>query len=98
VNLADPTVGDIIDRLSILSMKEVEQRSPLEETRLLLEMLKKKLAMKTPDWQADLIYQVAALGAVNGRLWELHERPVGVELQYAMALNQRRRVLAGLIG
>lgn len=93
MNLADPTVGDIIDRLSILSMKVGSDDGAISERAALMGKLKTTLAMKTPDAQAELVYAVAALGAVNGRLWEMHERPEGLPLTGAMALNRMRRWL-----
>lgn len=96
MNLADPTVGDIIDRLTILSMKDTDEA--FAEAARLRAILLTRMAMKTPEALVELVIQVGALGAVNGRLWEMHERPEGVALSEAMALNQRRRARVAEIG
>lgn len=93
MNLAEPTIGDILDRLSILSM-----RAPTSEGTVLSEVLNSKLPATMDRGQITLLLvQAVALGAINGRLWELHEHPGDLPLTYAMALNKLRREMSAEI-
>jgi hypothetical protein len=100
VNLAEPTIGDIVDRLSILSLKPVTSGPDQDEASALMHRLQCKLGCEgiSLPTVTRLLSLAAALGAINGRLWEVHERPGDLPLTYAMELNKARRRLVEEIG
>lgn len=106
MNLAEPTIGDILDRLSILAQKE-KTGGVLTEIRLLQHRLQHCVMLQYKGLSEALatafvedLTNAAALGAVNGRLWELHEHPEleHTTLKYAKLLNGVRRELARILG
>ena len=105
MNLAEPTLGDIIDRLSILAIRYgAFNDDQVSEMRDLNTWLEERLATQYNGGNdarrlAYLVRAAAALGAVNGRLWEFHEHRVLEDMDgafaYAKKLNGYRRDLAG---
>ena len=106
MNLADPTIGDLIDRLVILGIRHGGfNDDKVQEMRDLAIALEEKLSTAYMGGNAagNLTYLVRAaamLGAINGRLWEVHEHEMlaDLPLRYAKVLNVQRREMASSLG
>lgn len=95
MNLADPSVGDVLDRLSILSLKE-DTAEVQKERSALMERISFD---DTPiALTAVRLLALVRLAAVNGRLWEMHEHPEHYKLEDAVMLNKLRRELVARLG
>ncbi len=98
MSLIDPGVGDILDRLSILTMKPKAPNFEAE-TRMLMERLMKRLCTRDLVLGFDLDKMLTALlvlATTNGRIWELTDiarTDEGIPYQVAVELNHQRRAV-----
>ncbi len=106
MSLLTPHLGELLDRISILSMKNEEAKLRLpqaerahfvKEFQDLAEVLREAVGEET----AKLLLYTATLGAVNGRLWELNKQARfdrGIALMDIHPLNDRRAEDVRILG
>lgn len=106
MSLIHPTMGEVLDRLSILSMKIMEGRLRQPEAEIAhfeaerTELVDSLLRSFSPAaW--DLFLWAVELGAINGRMWELNKQARHsheITLKDIHLLNDRRAELILRIG
>ena len=94
MTLLKPTLGEMWDRLTVLTMKlQHAEASGNEEAerKLNAEYQAISAAMEVSGSQVHLPL-ILRLAAVNGRLWQLHEGelPKQITLELALQLNGQR--------